>query len=103
MNADWTKRVKRHKDGSISVKFSNKTAIALLDYFFFNVDDKPYFDGEGKMEGIDGVPPEIFKVVEEILTVKMNRHEWAEVLQAIYGTADRRVLMAQAERLAGDI
>lgn len=103
MKADWTNKVKKHKDGSISVRFSRKTATDLLDYFFFNIDDKPYFDGEGKMEGIDGVPREVFKIVEEILTVKMNRHEWAEVLQNIYGNTDKRALMAHAEKLAGDI
>lgn len=57
----------------------------LVDYFFFNTDGKPYFDGTGQFEGIDGVPTEVNQLLKTFLKVEMDEHDWRDLVTAVAG------------------
>lgn len=52
----------------------------LVDYFIFNTDKRPYFDGDGQLEGIEGVPKEIFYLVESVLEVSEEEKDYEVVI-----------------------
>lgn len=97
MNAKYTDKVEMHNDGSCTVQLDSAVVSGLVDYFFFNTDEKPFFDEDGRMQGIKGVPAPLYDVIAQVLTVHMDRHEWFDKLKAEMPTAGRTELMALAE------
>lgn len=64
-----------------SVTLPKHLVARLVDYFVFNTDYNPYFDGKGHFEGIDGVPDEVTAVLKVFLDVQMDEHDWRALLR----------------------
>ena len=61
----------------------------LVDYFIFNTGDTMYFDGKGRLEGIEGVPVEITDLLKNIFDVRMSERELLEILESAVGDVGR--------------
>jgi hypothetical protein len=97
MKANYTDKVEPHNDGSCTVQLDSAVVGDLIDYFFFNTDGRPSFDESGMMQGIEGIPKSLYQVIAQVVTVRMDRHDWFDKLREDNPTTDRSELVALAE------
>jgi hypothetical protein len=71
----------------------------LVDYFMFNTDDAPYFDGDGVLEGIEGVPNPFVDLLSHILRVEMDANDWQIVLSYVRSGYSRETVMREVNDL----
>lgn len=66
-----------------TVTIPKHVIVRLLDYFELNTDGRPYFDGDGQLDGVDGVPPAFIDLIASILDVYMDAKDWEVVISHV--------------------
>lgn len=82
MNVRLTSAVADEDQMNYNVTIPKHLVARLIDYFIFNTDDKPYFDGEGQLDGVDGVPSPFIDLVACIMDVHMEARDWELILSS---------------------
>lgn len=102
MRATFTQAVEDKDQLNYTVTVPKYIMARLVDYFFFNTDHNPYFDGKGQLEGIEGVPKELINLLKVCLQVEMDRGDWEALLSNEFKGYDKESLRALAEAQLND-
>jgi hypothetical protein len=70
-------------DDAYVIKIDKQTMANLVDYFFFNTDQNPYFNGRGELDGIDGVGRDITAFIKSFLDITMDESDWKALALSI--------------------
>lgn len=85
-------------DDSYVVTVDKQTMANLVDYFFFNVDHNPYFNGKGELDGIAGVSKDITEFIQSFLDIRMTTDEWIDLAKSILALSEEeRQKLADAQ------
>lgn len=84
------------------VRVPKHILVALLDYFIFNTGNQLYFDGKGNLDGIEGVPNEIFALVKNICDVRMSHRDWQDLVDNCLKGLKKETLEALMKVQLGD-
>jgi hypothetical protein len=82
MKANFKDNVTETDDAYV-IKIDKRTMANLVDYFYFNVDHNPYFNGRGEMDGIAGVGKDITAFIKSFLEVTMDENDWKSLALSI--------------------
>jgi hypothetical protein len=77
-------------DDAYVITINKQTMANLVDYFFFNVDHNPYFNGKGELDGIAGVSQDITEFIQSFLDIRMTADEWIDLAKSILALSEEK-------------
>jgi len=89
-------------DDAYVITINKQTMANLVDYFFFNVDHNPYFNGKGELDGIAGVSQDITEFIQSFLDIRMTENEWRDLAKSIGALSEdelQKLVDAQLEAM----